>query len=94
MYGPIHLLSIYGLHYCKIRNFDRSLKQNIGEMTGIIVDFFSDGQEDIFKIRFGIQALSGFSEKNMKCLIERKISPFYTYLSPDQILPSSEHDSD
>ena len=73
---------------------DQSLKQNIGEMTGVIVDFFSDGQEDIFKIRFGIQALSGFSENKLKFLIERKISPFYTYLSPDQILPSGEHDSE
>ena len=73
--------------------FDQSLKQNIGEMKGIIVDFYNNGQEDIFKINLGIQALSGFSEKKMKFLIDRKISPFYTYLSPDQILPSSEPDS-
>ncbi len=73
--------------------FDRSFKQNIGGMKGIIVDFYSNGQEDIFKINFGTQALSQFSENKLKYLIERKISPFYTYLSSDQILPSIKSDS-
>lgn len=91
-------LSIYYQHldWIIIRSeiFDRSIKQKIGGMKGIIVDFFSNGQEDIFKINFGTQALSLFSENKLKFLIERKMSPFYTYLSSDQILPSIKSDSD
>jgi hypothetical protein len=72
--------------------FDNSFKQNIGGYEGEIVDFFSDGKQDIFKIYLGIQSLSQFSDKKMKFLFENNISPFYTFLSSDQILPSNRSD--
>ena len=72
-----------------VRNgvYDQSLKQNIELFEAKIVDFFNDGEKDVFFIKWGENALNRISKKKIQSLIQNGVSPFDTYINSDQVLP-------
>ena len=79
-----------------VRNgiYDQSLKQNIGLFEAKIVDFFNDGEKDVFFIKWGENALNQISNKKIHSLIQNGISPFDTYINSDQVLPYRKQGTD
>ncbi|PKN86084.1 MAG: hypothetical protein CVU46_08955 [Chloroflexi bacterium HGW-Chloroflexi-8] len=75
--------------WVKIRDevFDYYLRIPISNFVGRIIDFYNDGDKDIFYIQWSCQSLDKISQQSIQKCLNKKISPFGTYISKDFILP-------
>lgn len=69
--------------------FDEDLDWFISGFTGKIIDFYSDDDKSIFMIAFSGDSLSKIPFNHL-LTNDNNISPFYTFLEPEFILPDSE----
>ena len=67
--------------------FDYYLRIPISNFIGRIIDFYNDGERDIFYIQWSNQSLSQISENSIQKCINNKIPPFGSYISHDMVLP-------
>lgn len=76
-------------NWVKIRSgvYDRYLKMNSSNFIGRIVDFYNDGEQDIFYILWSKETLESLQFAKLQRLMTKKISPFGTYVSTDLITP-------
>ncbi len=75
--------------WVKIRSdiYDQYLKMPISHLKGKIIDFYNDGENDVFFIVWSSESLLQIPESNIKKCLRRKISPLGTYIQSDMILP-------
>ena len=75
-------------NWVKIRSnvYDGYLKTNVSGFTGRIINFFSGDNQDVYQIALSGESLSRISKGKLKSIAKR-VSPFYTYLEPDYLLP-------
>ncbi len=67
--------------------YDSYLHLNSSHFVGRITDFYSDGEQDIFFIKWSKDSLAKIPVIKLQHLVRRNISPFGSYVSPDLILP-------
>ena len=67
--------------------YDQFLKMPISNFIGRIIDFYNDGENDVFYIEWSSNSLENFSDPNLKKCIKRKVSPFGTFITSDMVLP-------
>lgn len=88
--NPLQLSNYFRYNnWVKIRQetFDDYLRIPISNFVGKIIDFYNNGEKDVFYIQWNHQSLSQISEKNIHKCINNKISPFGSYISNDMVLP-------
>jgi len=75
--------------WVKIRSgiFDQNLNMPISNLKGKIIDFYNDGENDVFFILWCSESLRSIPEEKIKKCIKRKISPLGIYLQSDMVLP-------
>lgn len=75
-------------HWIKIKPdvYDDTLDWDISGFTGRIINFFSGEDEDIYQIEYSGHSLKQMPIENLQN-ISRNISPFFTYLEPEFIMP-------
>lgn len=82
-------------YWIKVRSgvFDDDLKMDISGFTGKIIDFYSDGKQNLFQIAFSGETIESVSI-NQLISISKFASPFFTILESDLIMPfTSLHDN-
>jgi|GEM_PF-2372894 hypothetical protein len=75
-------------YWIKVRSgvFDDDLNMDISGFTGKIIDFYSDGKQNLFQIAYSGETIKSFSI-NQLLTISKFDSPFYTILESDLIMP-------
>ncbi len=75
--------------WVKIRSniYDQYLKMPISHLIGKIIDFYNDGENDVFYVVWCSESLHQIPEPIIKKCFRRKISPLGTYIQSDMILP-------
>ncbi len=67
--------------------YDRYLHLNSSHYSGRITDFYNDGEQDIFFIKWSKDSLERIPATKLQHLFRNYISPFGSYVFPDLILP-------
>lgn len=73
--------------------YDQYLKMPISNLIGKIIDFYNDGENDVFYIIWSNKSLQQIPEQIIKKCFRRKISPLGTYIQSDMILPIDFHEN-
>jgi hypothetical protein len=77
----------------KANIYDQYIKIPISHFKGKIIDFYNDGEKDVFYIVWCSESLQQIPEPVLKKCFRRKISPLGTYIQSDMIFPISFHEN-
>ena len=73
--------------------FDEDLDWFISGFTGKIIDFYSNDEGSVFMIAISGNSLSKIPSEHLKSNINNNIPAFYTFLSPELIMPDLESEN-
>lgn len=73
--------------------FDEELDWFISGFTGKIIDFYSNDENSVFLISLSGDSISKIPLEHLKTIIDNKITPFYTILESDLIMPDKIPDN-
>lgn len=67
--------------------YDQFLKMPISNLIGRIIDFYNDGENDVFYIEWSSTSLEHLTDSTLRKCIRKKVTPFGTFIESDLVLP-------